>query len=416
MERNGYKVKRVMNITDVGHLTGDTDEGEDKIEKEARLEKKSVTQLARFYEKAFLNDLKKLNIKIPKALPRAADYVPEQIKIIQAIFKNGFAYETSRAVYFDVSKFENYGKFSRQSLKEKMTASRKEVVTDPEKRNPADFALWFKLTGKFKHHILHWSSPWEEGFPGWHIECSAISRKFLGQPFDIHTGGVDLIGTHHENEIAQSEGAYRKPLANYWLHGEFLLIDKAKMAKSEGNFFTFKDIEERGVHPLAFRYLVLTSHYRSKLNFTWRSVAAAENALYGLYQFVRDAEAAHRKIKDGEKARICEEKFIAAINNDLDTPKAISLVWKLIKNTDLRAGTKKQLLLKFDKVLGFGLNQVKPLKIPREIKQLATKREQFRKNKQFMQADRLREKINLLGYIIEDTPKGPVVLPKNPKR
>lgn len=242
---NGYTVKRVMNITDVGHLTGDSDAGNDKLDTAAREQKKSVEELAKFYTDAFLDDLKKLNILVPDILAPATHFIPDQIALIEKLFEKGFAYDTPTAVYFDVSKFKDYGKLSGQSLAEKMTGARGEVVVDAEKHNPADFALWFKLVGKFEHHLLHWPSPWGEGFPGWHIECSAISRHFLSQPFDIHTGGVDHIGTHHENEIAQSEAAFGVPLANIWVHGEHLLVNDGKMAKSEGNFLTLAELKKK---------------------------------------------------------------------------------------------------------------------------------------------------------------------------
>ena len=256
LEYNGFKIKHVMNITDVGHLTSDADTGEDKLEKMAKIEKKSVWDIAGFYTKQFLKDINLLNVKKADILSPATKNIEEQITIIKRLFKNRFVYETRSAVYFDVSKFKNYTKLSRQKLSEKISGAREEVVVDVEKKNPQDFVLWFKLAGRFEHHIMRWDSPWGKGFPGWHIECSAISRKYLGQPFDIHTGGVDHINIHHTNEIAQSEGAYGKPLANFWVHGEFLLIDGARMGKSEGNFITLKKLIEKGYEPPAFRYLV----------------------------------------------------------------------------------------------------------------------------------------------------------------
>jgi cysteinyl-tRNA synthetase len=281
---SGYGVRRVMNITDVGHLTGDGDAGEDKVEKEARSERKNVKDVVNFYTKVFLADLKKLNIRIPKLLAPASKFIPEQIKLIQQLFKKGVAYDTPAAVYFDVSRFLDYGKLSGQSLEQKLSGARDEVVKDAEKRNSADFALWFKLVGRFQNHILRWPSPWGVGFPGWHIECSAISAKLLGQPFDIHTGGVDHIGTHHTNEIAQSEAAYHKPLARYWLHGEFLLVDAAKMAKSDKNFLTIKELESQNISPLAYRFLCLTAHYRSPMNFSWVGLDQARNGLINFIQ------------------------------------------------------------------------------------------------------------------------------------
>src|SRR3989344_8471377 len=230
---NGYGVKRAMNITDVGHLTGDSDAGADKMEQAAKTAA-DVKKIAAKYTRAFASDMRKLNNRLPRPLAPATKFIPEQIAIIKLLLKRGYAYETPAAVYFDVRKFKNYGRLSGQSLKEKLTGAREEVVFDPAKRHPADFALWFKLVGRFKNHLLHWRSPWGWGFPGWHIECSAISRALLGQPFDIHTGGVDHIGTHHTNEIAPSAAAFGKPLARLWMHGEFLVIDAKRMGKSEG--------------------------------------------------------------------------------------------------------------------------------------------------------------------------------------
>lgn len=409
LEYNGCNVKRVMNITDVGHLTSDADTGEDKVEKEAKKEKKSVKQITELYTKAFKSDARKLNIILPESLKAASKFIKEEQEIIKKLLSARFAYDASRAVYFNAARFKNYGKLSGQSLKEKITAARKEVIVDSEKKNPADFALWFKRTGRFKNHIQHWPSPWGDGFPGWHIECSAISRKFLGQPFDIHTGGVDHIGTHHTNEIAQSEAAYGKPLARYWLHGEFLLTDNSKMAKSEGNFFTVKDIESRGINPLAFRYLVLTSHYRSKLNFSWKSLAAAENALDNLYELIGETDKKESTAAADEKVAIYEKGFTSAINDDLNTPKALSLVWQVVKNNTLSSKSRKRLLFKFDRILGLELDRARPPKIPIKVRELASRREEYRRNKQFIQADRLRKEINELGYEIKDTPSGPVL-------
>ena len=264
---------------------------------------------------------------------------------------------------------------------------------------------------------MRWPSPWGKGFPGWQIECSAISAKNLGQPFDIHTGGVDHIGTHHTNEIAQSEGAFGKPLARFWMHGEFLLIDRSKMAKSEGNFLTLDVLIKKGFNPLAFRYLVLTSHYRSKLNFSLKSLQAARNALNNLYNEFRnsilgtsDVPNINVNIRTSDVQKLKYEKdFVAAINDDLNTPKALTIVWQIIKDNRLPLQTKKQLLLKFDKVLGLSLNKIKILKIPQKIKDLVAQREKFRRNKQFIQADRLRKKIEALGYLIDDTPYGPKI-------
>lgn len=412
LEYNGYRVKRVMNITDVGHLTSDADTGEDKLEKEARFEKKSIRDVANFYTRAFLSDLKKLSVKVPRLLAPASRYIPDQQKIIEKLFEKGLAYETKRAVYFDVQKYgvKKYLKLSRQPLQEKIKGARKEVVIDQEKKHPADFVLWFKLVGKFKHHVLQWNSPWGKGFPGWHIECSAISTKFLGQPFDIHTGGVDHIGTHHTNEIAQSEGAYGKPLARWWMHGEFLLMEDSKMAKSKGNFLKLNDIEERGINPLAFRYLVLSTHYRSPLHFSWKSLEAAQTGLKNLREKIEDIKK--KKSAVGEK-KDWDLSFSKAINNDLNTPLALSALRGMLADKRVTLATKVSLVKDFDRVLGLDLlHPTRKSQIPKKIKELVQYREKARRNKQFTQSDRLRNEINRLGYIIEDTPTGPVVKTK----
>ncbi len=426
---DGYNVKRVMNITDVGHLTGDGDAGEDKIEKEARAEKKSVKDIVKLYTGVFLKDLKKLNIKVPKTLAPASKFVPDQIKLIQLLVKKGFAYDTPTAVYFDVSKFPGYGKLSGQSLGQKLAGARGEVVKDAEKRNPADFALWFKLVGKFENHILRWPSPWGVGFPGWHIECSAISRHFLGQPFDIHTGGVDHIGTHHANEIAQSQAAYGVPLANYWMHGEFLLLDSTKMAKSSGAFYTVKELEEKNSSPLAFRYLILMAHYRSPLNFSWSGIEQAKNGLANLIGHVLYldflSKSSKNNVRQSPRLLNYETRFAEAINNDLNVPQALAVAHELLKDKTLIVDEPKNVLAlihSLDTVFGLRLKEYAKtyamanlLKQDKNVQKLIDEREEYRRLQQFIQADRLRKKLDSLGYLLEDTPGGPFVAPKNIK-
>ena len=408
LEYNGYKVKRVMNITNVGHLTSDADTGEDKIELESKKEKKSVWRIAKFYTNAFLNDIKKLNIKKPEIIVPATKTVDDQIKIIKILIGKKYAYETSKAIYFDVTKFKNYNKLSRQPLSQKITAAREEVIEDTEKKYPADFALWFKLAGRYKNHSMRWPSPWGLGFPGWHIECSAISTKYLGQPFDIHTGGVDHIGTHHTNEIAQSEAAFGKPLASFWLHAEHLLIDQDKMAKSGENFITLEVLKNHGFDPLAFRYLALTAHYRSKLNFTWESLKAAQNAFDNLREAMKNLKTATQHTNKLKNVGMLSKKNIIAkfkkyISDDLNTPRALALLWEVIKSQKL------ELVIDFDKVLGLNLADVKIEKIPSEVLKLASEREKYRKEKNFKKADTLRKKIESLGWLVEDTGNGPIL-------
>lgn len=417
LTRAGYEVKHVMNITDVGHLTSDADTGEDKLEKGAAREGKTVWDVARFYTDAFLADIEKLKILKADHLIPATSCIPAQILIIEELFKNGSAYETSQAVYFDVSTFPDYTKLSGQKLEDKKTAVRGEVVEDPEKRHPADFALWFKLAGKYQDHIMRWSSPWGEGFPGWHIECSAISTQYLGQPFDIHTGGIDHISVHHTNEIAQSEAAYGMPLAKYWMHGEFLLIDEQKMAKSAGNFYTLATIVEKGYSPLAFRYLILTAHYRTQMNFTWESLAGAQVALDRLYDFVRSLQAQPARIQNTRYKIPDTREFDAALADDLNTPKALAMMWDIIgayhKNSDqYDAKEILALLYEWDRVLGLGMQDITTEAVPPEVERLAAEREEARQNKDWKRSDELRDAIASLGYVVKDTPAGAQVTRK----
>ena len=420
LEYNGYKVKRVMNITDVGHLTSNADTGEDKIELEAKKEKRSVWEIAKFYTKEFLGDLKELNVKKPKIIVPATKTVIDQIKIIKILISKKYAYETSKAIYFNVAKFKTYNKLSRQPLSQKITAARAEVIEDPEKKHPTDFALWFKLVGRYKDHTMRWPSPWRLGFPGWHIECSAISTKYLGQPFDIHTGGVDHIGTHHTNEIAQSEAAFGKPLARFWLHGEFLIIDKDKMAKSGGNFITLDILKKRGINPLAFRYLTLTAHYRSKLNFTWKSLEGAQNALNNLKEAILNIrngtqpshlksnfEILRSRTSETKIIKKYRQKFLSYINNDMEMPRALALLWDIVKSKKIDAKTKYALIADFDEVFSLRLTKIESLKISPQIMKLADDREKYRQEKNFAKADQLRKKLESLGWLIEDTPRGP---------
>ena len=416
LRANGHTVRRVMNITDVGHLTGDTDAGDDKLETAAQVQKKSVEEIAQFYTNAFFEDLSKLNVIRPDIVAPASAHVREEIALVEMLFEKGFAYDTPKAVYFDVSKFPAYGRLSGQSLAEKMTGARDEVVVDDGKRNPADFALWFKLEGKFKQHLLHWPSPWGEGFPGWHIECSAIARHFLGQPFDIHTGGVDHIGTHHTNEIAQSEAAYDAPLAHVWMHGEFLLINDGRMGKSEGNFLTLTELQTKGYHALVYRYLVLGAHYRTRLNFTYESLEAAKSGIERLYGTIHDLYEDLMTNAEGEPVRTAQhpiehyqEQFRDAMNDDLNTPEALAIMHKMLAD----GGTPEEklaLVKQYDNVLGLGLGTAMTNAVAGEddekIAKMAGIYEELRSNKQFIQSDALRKEIEALGYSIRDSKNG----------
>ena len=408
---NGYKVKHVMNITDVGHLTGDRDMGEDKLEKEGRAKKQSVWELANKYTRAFTDDIKKLNILPPDEMPKATGYIKEQIKFVELLEKKGYTYKTSDGVYFNTSRIKDYGKLARLNIKGLEEGAR--VEKNPEKKNPTDFALW-KFAKKGEKRQMEWKSPWgKHSFPGWHVECSVLSTKFLGQPFDIHAGGVDLIPVHHTNEIAQSEAAYSKPLSNYWLHGEFLVLNEGRMGKSEGNTETLNGLIKRGYNPLAYRYFVLGAHYRAKLNFTFEALDGASRSLENLYHDVALLGVLAKKDKKRSVSKTYEKRFQEAINDDLNMPQALSITYDLIADNKISAGRKRASLFKFDEVLGLNLrNADKLAEPPAKIKELAKKREKFRSNKQFTKADALRDKVEKLGYIIEDTPQGPFVWPQ----
>ncbi len=397
----GYEVNHVQNVTDVGHLSADEDFADDKLEKGAEKSGMSVWETAKFFTDDFYSSMSKLNVLEPNIICKATGHIKEQVEMIEKILKNGFGYDTPEAVYFDVSKYPEYEKFSGQKLSEKKVAVREDVDTGMHKKNASDFVLWFKNVGKYKDHIMHWPSPWDEGFPGWHIECSAMSTHYLGETFDIHTGGVDHINVHHPNEIAQAYGATGKTLANFWFHSDFLTADGQKMSKSIGNTFRVKDVEEKNFSPLSLRYLYLGANYRSKLNFTWDSLSASENALNKIY-----AEFQNLKDKDGTPDVKYVKQFEEAIFDDLNTPLALSVLHEVIKNDELADNTKRATMLLFDMILGLGLNLIAPLKIPEEVTRLNEKRETARKNKDWTEADKIREKIKTLGYTVEDTDKG----------
>ena len=407
----GYKVKHVMNITDVGHLTGDSDEGEDKMEKGATKTGATVWELARVYTDYFISSLDEMNIIRPDVFSNATQHIPEFIEMIKVLESKGFTYETDEALYFDVSKFKNYGKLSGQKLEEKITAARKEIHVDAGKRNPADFVLWFKAIGRFKNHIMRWPSAWGEGFPGWHIECSAMCMKYLGETVDIHAGAIDLIPVHHENEIAQSEAATGKPFVRYWFHNDFLLVDGQKMSKSLGNFYTIDDLKNSKIGPMALRLLFLQTHYRQIMNFTWESLSASGNAYNKLVNHICELK---QKISEsnlkkgyGEDAKNYRQKFVDAISDDLQAPKAVAVLWEIIKS-NLPPDEKLRLILEIDEVLGLNLKNAKffAVEIPEEIKKLAQEREKARLAQDFQKSDELRKKIAEKGYSVKDTAEG----------
>jgi cysteinyl-tRNA synthetase len=402
LDFNGYEVKLVMNITDVGHLTGDVDEGEDKMIVAMKREGKGAWEIAEYYTKRFLRDMDRLNILSPHVVPKATEHIQEQIEMVQEIEKNGFAYTISDGVYFDTSKLSDYGKLTGQSLDEKEEGAR--VAVNPDKKNPSDFALW-KLSPKDAQRDMEWDSPWGKGFPGWHIECSAMSEKYLDTPFDIHTGGVDLAPVHHSNEIAQSQAAHGVDPVHIWMHGEFLQIDGGKMSKSLNNVYTIDDIVEKGFDPLACRYFTLNAHYKSLLNFTWESLEASQNALNNL----RDAVRAWDEPSDVDEGYI--ERFTLAVNDDLDMPKALSILHELVNDKKILSSVKSATLLDFDKVFGLQLEDyiAKTLVIPAEVMELLEARKKAREGKDWDGADVIRGKILELGYLVEDGADGQTV-------
>lgn len=406
LELNGYEVTRALNITDVGHLVSDSDEGEDKMEKGARRENKTVWEIAEQYSNRFVESAVKLNIKIPPKplLCRATDHIPEQIELVRILMDKGFAYKISDGVYFDTSKFPNYGQLSRQKAEEKEEGARVDI--NPEKRNKTDFALW-KFSPKDGKRQMEWESPWGVGFPGWHAECSAMAHKYLGQPFDIHCGGVDHIPVHHENEIAQSEAAYGAKLADYWWHNEFLLVDGQKMSKSLGNVYTVPDLEAKGFDPLALRYFYLGAHYRQIQNFTFEALTAAQNALRRLWSYSRELDEGGAVLAD------IQADFSSALDDDLNTSKALAAVWKMVEG-DYPAADKGATLLWMDKVLGLDLEKYvgKRIDIPENVKTLLAQRQAARDSKDWAESDNLRKTIEERGWTVEDTKDGQKASPK----
>lgn len=405
LKYSGYEVKRVMNITDIGHLSSDADSGDDKMTKGLlregkELNLKNMRELAEFYTKMFKEDLVKLNAKIPKELHFASDYVKEDVELIQKLEEKNFTYKTSDGIYFNTSMMPDYG--ALWGNKKAVEAGQTRVGENPEKKDPKDFALW-----KFNPQI-GFPSPWGQGFPGWHIECSAMGIKFLGEQFDIHTGGIDLIPTHHTNEIAQSECATgKKPFVKFWLHSDHIDISGERMAKSTGNVFNLKDIEERQINPIAYRFWLLMGHYRTKLNFNWDALEGAETALkrlYGLYTALGS--------EFGNVHEVYQQKFTEFVTDDLNTPQALALLWDVAKDGNMSDADKKATILDFDKVLGLGFIDFKEEKIdvPEEVLQIVREREEARKNKDFAKSDELRVKINELGYEVKDTADGQKVL------
>lgn len=401
---NGYRLTHVQNVTDVGHMTTDADAGDDKMQVAAQRENKSPWEIARFYEEAAVNDYKRLNIEIPEQMPRATEHVVEMIELIQRLEQNGYTYQTSEGVYFDTSKCVDYGKLARLNLEQQRT-ERAEVIVDETKKNPSDFVLWFLNK---RTHVMQWESPWGRGYPGWHIECSAMSIKYLGETFDIHCGGIDHITVHHTNEIAQSECATGKMFARFWMHGEFLLIGGGKLSKSELLKMkeserppsTMQELIDRGYDPLAYRYLCLQAHYRSELNFTVEALTAAAAGLRKVYAMCPDKDP----LRDDETAfAAARQRVLDAVNRDLGLPNAVGL---------LHSHGSYRLWKEFDPILGldFEKRACRPdAAIPDDVLALVEARNSARKSRDWAQSDALRSQLQEMGYEVGDGPQGTTV-------
>jgi cysteinyl-tRNA synthetase len=399
-----YKVNRVMNITDVGHLVSDCDEGEDKMELCARREGGDIWQLAKRYEKKFFEDFTALNCLMPQKTPRATEHIQEMIDLVKTLEDKGCAYKTSDGVYFDTSKFPSYGVLSGKSNLEGLKAGAR-VDFNEEKRNAGDFALW-KFSPKDAKRQMEWESPWGVGFPGWHIECSAMSMKYLGPTMDIHCGGVDHIAIHHTNEIAQSEVATGKPYVRTWIHGEFLVLSAGKMSKSSGTFLTLDALRQNGYGPLDYRYLCLTAHYRTQLEFSFEALDFARSTLKGLKERVAAIKAAAGPVRDTAALEEAKTRFKADMQDDINSPKALAALWDFIKS-QADAGAKLEFLKYADGFLGLSLLEEETKKeLPAGAAALIARREEARKNKDFKTSDDLRAGLEKLGVLVKDTPKG----------
>ncbi len=412
LELDGFKVRHVMNFTDVGHLTSDADSGEDKMQVGAEREHKTAWDIANFYISAFKEDIKKLHLEEPEIWCRATEHIKEMIELVSTLEKRGYTYVTEDGVYFDTAKMKGYGRLAKLDAKGLKAGARVDIG---QKRHSTDFALWKFSLGRKRD--MEWDSPWKKGFPGWHIECSAMAMKYLGETIDIHCGGVDHINVHHTNEIAQSEAATGKKFSNFWLHNEFMLVDGKKMAKSLGNYYTLKNLMEKGFSPVAFRYLCLSVHYRSQMNFTFEALEDAQNAVNSINDFVfrlgygKDT-AKNKKIETALKKG--KEDFIKYINDDLDMPNALSTIFKLMKavNREIDAGKADKKMLHavhgfFDEINSIlDVIQDQTVSLTPEEKKLLELREMFRKQRDFKAADEIRAQLKTKGIILEDTPDG----------
>jgi cysteinyl-tRNA synthetase len=408
LEHFGFQAKHVMNITDVGHLVSDADTGEDKMELGAKREGRSAWEIATFYTEAFRSDCSKLNITPPDVWCKATDYIPEMIALVERLENKGFTYRLGDGLYFDTSKFPSYGAMARLDIKGLEAGARVEVVTG--KKNLTDFALW-KFSPSDQKRQMEWDSPWRRGFPGWHVECSAMSMKHLGEQFDVHCGAVDHIAVHHTNEIAQTEAATCKnPWVRWWVHGEFLVLDRGKMAKSGGGFITLDEVIKRGFDPLVYRYFLLQAHYRSQLVFSWDGLEAAKNGLDNLREILQTLNVEGPSAENRGKPPVeYMARFDEAVADDLNMPRALATVWESLKDSMLTAGEKRALVRHAEPVLGLGLDKLgveKPVEVPAEVVELIDKRVEARNSKDFASADTLRKQILEKGFLLEDLPGG----------
>ena len=410
LKYSGYNVKGVMNITDVGHLTDDGDNGEDKMAKTAREQKKDPWQIAKYYTEIFMKDFGRLNIGVPEIVCKATDYIGEMIEYVEGLVENGYGYETDDGIYYDISKFKDYGQLSGNTLDDLKAGARIEV--NDGKRNPYDFAIWKKAP---KEHIMQWPSPWGQGYPGWHIECSAMSRIHLGDVFDIHTGGVDHIPIHHENEIAQSEGLTGKNPANFWIHGDFMLVDGGKMSKSLGNTYTIDQLIEKGYSPMVFRFFCLNAHYRKKLNFTFEGMDGAKIS----YERLCAALLKHKNSTAETDPKVLEKykaEFDSVVCDDLNVPAGLGVLFTMLKEPASK--DVYNLALEFDKVFGLDFDKIQEVEevkadIPSEIIEKAELMQAARKEKNWPVADALRAEITASGYTVKNTKDGYEIVKNN---
>jgi len=394
---NSYKVKQVMNITDI----------DDKTIKRSQEKKESLKEFTKKYEKAFIENFREMNIEKPEVISRATDNIQEMVLIIKELLKKRIAYKTNDGIYFSIKKFKDYGKLSGIKIKKLKTGASKRILKDEyEKDSVNDFALW-KFYNK-KDGNVSWETEIGKGRPGWHIECSAMSMKYLGKQFDIHIGGVDLIFPHHENEIAQSETSFgKKPWVKYWLHNEWVLVDGEKMSKSKNNFYKLSDVIKKGYKPLYLRYFFLSGHYRKQLNFSFQALDYAKSSLQRLKEIISKLDKKQKKNKKNIEAAY--KQFLEFLNDDINTPRALSYMWEILRENRLNDSEKYELILKFDKVFGLDLDKVKEIKVPKELEKLILEREGLREKRDWKKADEIRKKINKLGFVIEDTKEGVVI-------